>query len=75
MPDEFKEFPEEVQDYGEIVEDSAGEWRWRFKSANHQILADSGEGYTRFGDALDAYERDHEQPYRVIRKPEAPMEE
>jgi uncharacterized protein len=25
--------------------DAKGEWRWRLKASNGQILADSGEGY------------------------------
>jgi uncharacterized protein YegP (UPF0339 family) len=29
-----------------IYKDSAGEWRWRLKSANGRIIADSGEGYS-----------------------------
>jgi len=30
----------------QIYKDSAGEWRWRLKSSNGRILADSGEGYS-----------------------------
>lgn len=26
-------------------QDAKGEWRWRLKSANGNIIADSGEGY------------------------------
>ena len=29
----------------EKYEDAAGEWRWRLKAANGQIIATSGEGY------------------------------
>lgn len=29
----------------EKYEDKAGEWRWRLKAANGQIIATSGEGY------------------------------
>ncbi len=29
----------------EIYKDAAGEWRWRLKAANGQIVATSGEGY------------------------------
>lgn len=33
-----------------IYKDARGEWRWRLKSANNRIVADSGEGYeTRHG--------------------------
>lgn len=30
----------------DIYKDAAGEWRWRLKAANHQVIAVSGEGYT-----------------------------
>lgn len=29
-----------------VYKDRNGEWRWRLKSANGNIIADSGEGYT-----------------------------
>jgi uncharacterized protein len=29
----------------EVYKDKKGEWRWRFKASNGDILADSGEGY------------------------------
>lgn len=32
--------------YFEMYKDASGQWRWRLKSANHQIVAVSGEGYT-----------------------------
>ncbi len=37
----------------EVFEDHAGEWRWRLRSANGEILAQS-EGYTRKEDAARA---------------------
>ncbi len=30
----------------EKIQDVAGEWRWRLRAANGQIIATSGEGYT-----------------------------
>jgi len=30
----------------EVYTDKAGEYRWRLRSGNHQIIATSGEGYT-----------------------------
>lgn len=30
----------------ETIQDVAGEWRWRLRAANGQIIATSGEGYT-----------------------------
>lgn len=32
-------------DYTEVYEDQAGEWRWRRKAGNHEIIAVSGEGF------------------------------
>ena len=31
----------------EVFRDSAGEWRWRLVASNGNIIADSGEGYTK----------------------------
>ena len=30
----------------ELYEDRAGEWRWRLRHDNGNVIADSGEGYT-----------------------------
>lgn len=30
----------------ELYEDNAGEWRWRLRHWNGNIIADSGEGYS-----------------------------
>lgn len=35
----------------EIYMDSRKEWRWRMKAHNGKIIADSGEGYKRKGNA------------------------
>ncbi|HST57039.1 MAG TPA: DUF1508 domain-containing protein, partial [Longimicrobium sp.] len=32
--------------------DSKGEWRWRLKAKNGDIIADSGEGYKNKSDCL-----------------------
>ena len=32
--------------YFQIYKDNAGEWRWRYRSANHKIIGVSSEGYT-----------------------------
>jgi hypothetical protein len=29
----------------ETYQDDGGEWRWRFKDDNNEIIADSAEGY------------------------------
>lgn len=40
----------------EIFEDSAGEWRWRLRHRNGNVLADGGEGYSSRSAAVDAVE-------------------
>lgn len=40
-----------------IYQDKKGLWRWRFKSANGKIMADSGEGYHSKGNAQRALNR------------------
>jgi len=40
----------------EVYRDGAGEWRWRLIHENGNVLADSGEGYTRRRDARRAVE-------------------
>ncbi|SEH52638.1 Uncharacterized conserved protein YegP, UPF0339 family [Halopenitus malekzadehii] len=41
----------------EVYEDAAGEWRWRLRHDNGNIIADSGEGYASKRNATDAVER------------------
>lgn len=49
----------------QVYEDTAGEFRWRKIGLNgSDIVADSGESYTRRGDAREAAER--ENPYAHI---------
>jgi uncharacterized protein YegP (UPF0339 family) len=40
----------------EVYKDAAGEWRWRRVAGNGEVIADSGESYTRKYDALMAAE-------------------
>lgn len=44
-----------------IFEDNAGEWRWRCRAANGEIIADSGEGYAERRDCRHGIDllRDH----------------
>lgn len=35
----------------ELYKDAAGEWRWRLKSANGNIIATASEGYVHKSDA------------------------
>ena len=35
----------------EVYRDKAGEYRWRLLASNREVVADSGEGYTRREDA------------------------
>ncbi|WP_353633836.1 HVO_2922 family protein [Halobacterium sp. NMX12-1] len=41
----------------DVYEDDAGEYRWRLRAENGNVVADSSEGYTRRGEAEDATER------------------
>ncbi|MBP1922544.1 uncharacterized protein YegP (UPF0339 family) [Halorubrum alkaliphilum] len=41
----------------ELYEDNGGEYRWRLRHRNGNIIADSGEGYTSKSGAKDAIER------------------
>ena len=47
---------DQYADKAELYEDDDGEWRWRAKSSNGQIVASSGEGYQNHADALKAVE-------------------
>jgi len=38
----------------EIYEDAGGEWRWRLRHRNGNIIADSGEGYASRSNAVEA---------------------
>lgn len=40
----------------EFYQDTAAEWRWRFRAANSRILAVSSEGYVRRRDCIHAWE-------------------
>lgn len=38
--------------YAVVYRDSAGEWRWQLRDkGNHEVIADSGEGYHNRADA------------------------
>jgi len=41
----------------DVYEDDAGEFRWRVRAENGNVVADSGEGYTRKNEAENAVER------------------
>jgi len=53
----------------ELYRDTDGKWRWRFVHRNGNILADSGEGYSRKTDAKQGIETIKQHG------PEAPVEE
>lgn len=38
---------------GDVTQEFAGKWRWRFVSSNGRPLADSGQGYQRRIDAVN----------------------
>jgi len=41
-----------MEDHVEVYRDKAGEHRWRYKAANGQVLAESGEGYQNVTDLM-----------------------
>ena len=45
------------EDRFEVYEDNRGEFRWRWRAANGEIVATSGEGYNSKSDAEEAVER------------------
>ena len=40
----------------ELYKDEAGEYRWRFRADNGEIIADSGEGYVNKSDCKHGIE-------------------
>ena len=53
----------------ELYQDRAGEFRWRLRHENGQIIADSGEGYTTKANAINGIESVKENA------PDAPIED
>ena len=53
----------------ELYKDNAGEFRWRLRHENGNIIADSGEGYTTKANAMNGMESVKENA------PEAPIED
>lgn len=51
----------------EYYQDGSGEWRWRKRAANGEIVSTSGEGYVNRADVLEAIDREHEGMFRVER--------
>lgn len=51
----------------ELFRDNAGEWRWRLRASNGEIIADSGEGYS----SKQGAQRGVESVRRAV--PEAPV--
>lgn len=42
---------------GEVYKDGAGEFRWRIRAANGEIIASSGESFDSYRNATDALQR------------------
>ncbi len=53
----------------ELYKDRAGEFRWRLRHENGQLIADSGEGYTTKANAINGIESVKENT------PTAPIED
>lgn len=45
----------------ELYQDNSGEYRWRLRASNGQLIANGGEGYSQKSSARDAIERVQEQ--------------
>ena len=45
------------RDRVEFYRDSEGQWRWRYRTSNGHIMADSGQGYSRRIDCMRAASR------------------
>ena len=53
----------------ELYKDASGEWRWRLRHVNRNVIAESGEGYHNKADALQGIESVKENA------PDAPVQE
>jgi uncharacterized protein len=53
----------------EVYKDKAGEYRWRLRHQNGQIIADSGEGYVSKSSAINGINS------VMSNAPEAPIED
>lgn len=54
-----------------LYKDRAGGWRWRLKSANGQIVADSGESYSQRSNAIRALRMIREQVIPALIEPDS----
>ena len=60
----------------EIYKDQAGEFRWRFKASNHEVIAVSSEGYkTKYGCEHGIALIQREGPDAEIGEKRSPVEE
>lgn len=41
----------------QVYQDKAGGWRWRLRSGNNRIIAESGEAYSERRKAIEALDR------------------
>lgn len=58
-----------------VYQDSASEWRWQLRAANHRIVADSGEGYRDKQDCLHAISLVKESKDAPVKEKDAPVKE
>lgn len=49
----------------EVYEDEGGQWRYRVKAANGQVVSTPGQGYARKDGALRAARREHPPRPRI----------
>lgn len=55
----------------EVFKDKAGEWRWRKKAGNNEIVASSGEGYKGHQDAWQAAHKEAGPDDRIVQVDDA----
>lgn len=59
-------------DVVEVFKDTAGEWRWRRKAANGQVVGNSAEGYGRRSKAVRAANRELDPKHLLCARLEVP---
>ena len=59
--------------YFKMYVDNKREWRWRLKADNHQIIADSGEGYHNQRDCLHGIRLVQQSMTASVYEPEQPQ--
>lgn len=54
----------------EVYRDKAGQWRWRIKASNGEVIADSGESYVNQTDCVAGLVLTTGSPPVIVQLPE-----